>query len=176
MCREGPFFKLKRAILSQARTMWRAFLDGTASPHPILSQARTMWQGPAARGEAQAKTSPEQGQCAGQLQCRETNRSSLSQGGTMRRRHSRINRKKKERPAGEALRKEHSPRPAARETPTAANRYCCSQAHWPATKTGTSVPSALMPVTHRSSVPIIKSTCVCDWLTPTASSSSASMP
>ena len=50
-----------------------------------------------------------------------------------------------------------------------------SQLHCPFTKTGTSVPSAMMPVMSMSSVPIIKSTCVAEVFTPWAASVSASM-
>ena len=50
-----------------------------------------------------------------------------------------------------------------------------SQLHCPFTKTGTSVPSAMIPVMSMSSVPIIKSTCVAEVFTPWAASVSASM-
>ena len=50
-----------------------------------------------------------------------------------------------------------------------------SQLHCPFTKTGTSVPSAMIPVMSISSVPIIKSTCVAEVFTPWAASASASI-
>lgn len=51
--------------------------------------------------------------------------------------------------------------------------YSASHAHTPLRNTGTSVPSSLTPVMSRSSVPIIKSTCTADALTPRPHSSAS---